>query len=79
MVEEGDGFEVVSPDREGEGAGRFSVVARWVRMVLLGIGELDGMITTYSWPVLRMTSLMLFFVANAIPLDISEGVVTLIE
>ena len=33
---------------------------------------------TYSWPVLRMTSLMLFFVANPMPLAICDGSVTLI-
>ena len=33
---------------------------------------------TYSWPVLRMTSLMLLFVANAMPLAICDGSVTLI-
>ena len=42
------------------------------------LAEWDWVDVTYSWPVLRMTSLMLFCVAKARPLAISEGFVTLI-
>ena len=47
-------------------------------MVGVEIGGGNDCGNTYSWPVLRMTSLMLFLVANAIPLATSEGSVTLI-
>ena len=47
-------------------------------MVRVGLGWVAEMDTTYSWPVLRMTSLMLFLDANAIPFAMSDGPVTLI-
>ena len=72
IVHEADVFQMMGPDGEGSGADRFSIVASSCQ----GVVDLFRGITTYSCPVLRITSLMLCLVANAIPAAISAGMRT---
>ena len=73
VVEELDVLQMMSPNGEGAGANGLSIVASLCQCVTTAVKE-----TTHSWPVLRITSRILCFLAKAMPLAISEGWVTLI-
>lgn len=62
-------FQMMSPEAQSTGTCGFAIVA--FGMSVPG-SRLHGNYT-HSWPVFRITSRMLFFVANSMPAAISEG------